>query len=80
MLLTMLEALLSEIDAHLTWRAAQGRRLAETTFGLQAVNDGKLVTRLRAGGEITVGKAQRIREWMRDDRKLVRRAAQDAAA
>jgi len=76
----MLHALLTEIDAHLNWRAEQGRPLAETTFGFQAVNDGKLIPRLRAGGEITVGKAQRIRDWMRDDRRSARKNTLSDAA
>jgi len=34
--------------------------LAESTFGRRAVNDGKLVTRLRAGRSITLATLRRI--------------------
>lgn len=40
--------------------------LTETTFGKQAVNDGKLIGRLRAGGDITLRTADRLRDWMRE--------------
>lgn len=32
----------------------QANRMAESTFGRFAVNDGKLVSRLRSGGSITI--------------------------
>jgi len=38
--------------------------LAETTFGRRAVNDGKLVQRLRDGGRITIETLDRIREFI----------------
>src|SRR5215472_162006 len=38
--------------------------LAESTFGRRAVNDGKLVQRLRAGGRITIETLDRIRGFM----------------
>jgi hypothetical protein len=40
--------------------------LAESTFGRRAVNDGKLVTRLRDGGRITTVTLDRIRTFMSD--------------
>jgi hypothetical protein len=38
--------------------------LAESTFGRRAVNDGKLVSRLRDGGRITTVTLDRIRTFM----------------
>lgn len=38
--------------------------MAETTFGRKAVNDGKLLGRLRAGGSVTLEKASQIRAFM----------------
>lgn len=38
--------------------------LAESTFGRIAVNDGKLVQRLRAGRQVTLGTAERLRHFM----------------
>jgi hypothetical protein len=52
--------LLNEIDAFLAKRG-----MAETTFGLRAVNDGKFVARLRAKGNITFATAERVREFIR---------------
>ncbi|HRF09769.1 MAG TPA: hypothetical protein PL193_14150 [Xanthobacteraceae bacterium] len=40
--------------------------LAESTFGRRAVNDGKLVSRLRDGGRITTVTLDRIRTFMSD--------------
>jgi hypothetical protein len=40
------------------------RRLAESTFGRRAVNDGKLASRLRNGGRITTDTLDRIRNFM----------------
>ncbi|KAB1068874.1 hypothetical protein [Methylobacterium planeticum] len=39
--------------------------MAASTFGRKAVNDGKLVTRLRAGSTVTLEKASRIRAFIR---------------
>lgn len=75
----MLSGLIAEIDEHLAWRAAQGHRLAETTLGLRAVDDGKLMSRLRDGRQITVDKMQRIRAWLAADREAIEAmAANDA--
>lgn len=54
------ESLLSEIEAFLSTR-----KIAETTFGLWAVNDGKFVGRLRAGKNLTVHTVTRVREFIR---------------
>lgn len=81
-IVAMLTDLISEIDAHLAWRADHNAPLKDTTFGLRAVNDGKLIKRLRAGKEITVGKMGAVREWIAADRKATiaqaGRATQDA--
>lgn len=64
----VLTELIADIDAHLAWRATVNKPLAESTFGLRAVNDGKLVERLRAGSQITVAKMDSIRTWIATDR------------
>lgn len=51
--------LLPEIDAFL---AVSG--MSASYFGLKAVNDGKLVDRLRAGGDVTTVKAKKIRAFI----------------
>jgi SAM-dependent methyltransferase len=42
-------------------------RMAETTFGRLAVNDGKLLSRLRLGGRITTTTADRVRAFISRD-------------
>ena len=78
----MLTDLIADIDNHLAWRAAQGRPLADSTFGLLAVDDGKLVGRLKAGGQVTIGKLDAIRAFIERDRKAIEAEAdtQEAAA
>lgn len=78
----MLADLIAQIEAHLTWRQAHGQKLADTTFGLRAVADGKLMQRLRDGGQITVDKMQRILAWIEADRAEIetRTPIQDRAA
>ncbi|MBB4287921.1 hypothetical protein [Roseospira goensis] len=39
-------------------------RMAETTFGRLAANDGKLVRRLRSGGRMWPENEQRVRDFM----------------
>jgi len=41
--------------------------MAETTFGRRAVNDGKLVSRLRQGGRVTPETVQRVRDFIGHD-------------
>ncbi len=53
------ELLLSEVEAY-----CRNAGVAESTFGRQAVNDGKLCTRLRAGKSVTVETAQRIHDYI----------------
>ena len=51
--------LLAEITKHL-----REAGIAETTFGRRAVNDGKLLSRLRAGGTVSLEKAAQIRRFI----------------
>ena len=44
--------------------------MAESTFGRRAVNDGKLVSRLRIGGRITTDTAERVRSFIRQNPNL----------
>lgn len=60
--------LLTEIESFLS-----RHEMAETTFGVYAAHNSRLVKRLRAGGDVTTGTADRIREFMRGTDK---RAAQ----
>lgn len=53
--------LLSEIEAFLSTR-----RQAETTFGRMAVNDGKFVSRLRAGANMTLATIGRVRAHIKE--------------
>ena len=39
-------------------------RMAESTFGRLAVNDGKLVSRLRLGGRVTTDTVDRVRAFI----------------
>jgi hypothetical protein len=77
------EKLLAEIDAFLA-----PRRMAESTFGRLAVNDGKFVGRLRAGADFRTQTAARIREFIceckvseaHEAARLARLVAEDHAA
>jgi hypothetical protein len=53
------EQILSEIEAFLTREG-----MAPTAFGLAAMRDKGFVNRLRAGGNITVTTADRLRNFM----------------
>src|SRR6202050_2206615 len=53
------DGLLSEISAF-----CRAQAMAETTFGRAAINDGKLVSRLRDGGRITTQTLERLRMFM----------------
>lgn len=59
MVSTLQEQLLAEVTDFLTTR-----RMAETTFGRRAVNDGKFVGRLRSGGNITVATISKVRKFI----------------
>jgi len=54
------ESLLKEVEGY-----CRKAGVAESTFGRQAVNDGKLCTRLRAGKNVTLETAARIRDYIR---------------
>jgi hypothetical protein len=60
---------LSEIDSDSLLKAirqyCQTSGMAETTFGRLAVNDGKLVSRLRYGGRVTPETADRLLEFIK---------------
>src|SRR5947209_19489648 len=44
--------------------------MAESTFGRRAVNDGKLVGRLRIGGRVTMETVERVRTFMSEHRSV----------
>ncbi len=50
---------LSEIEAFIA-----EAQIAETTFGLRAVNDGKFVARLRQGDNVGIATIERVRAFM----------------
>jgi hypothetical protein len=53
-------------------RYCREHRLAESTFGRRAVNDGKLVKRLKAGRSITLTTLRRIETALRNDTRIPR--------
>ena len=53
------DALLAEITAY-----CRETKVAETTFGRLAVNDGKFVSRLRNGSRVTSDTVMRVRSYM----------------
>lgn len=59
--------LLAEIEEYL-----RTHKVAETTFGKLAVNDGKFVSRLRTGANMTLATVDRVRGFLRSqDQKEV---------
>jgi len=64
------EALLEEISAY-----CRDSGMAESTFGRLAINDGKLVGRLRIGGGVTGETLARVRAFMSSYRPAQRAAA-----
>jgi hypothetical protein len=56
-------SLLGEIESF-----CRATGIAESTFGRQVVNDGKLCVRLRNGKDVTLDTAGRIREYIEDNR------------
>ncbi|WP_436643367.1 hypothetical protein [Microbaculum sp. FT89] len=56
------EALLADIGKY-----CQRHRMAESTFGRLAVNDGKLVARLRDGKSVTLNTLERLQDFMKRD-------------
>ena len=61
------ETLLQEISGY-----CRRVGMAESTFGRLAVNDGKLVSRLRYGSRVTMETAQRVRGYMEGNQQPVR--------
>ena len=57
--MSILSELLDEIDAFLGVTA-----MAETTFGRQAANDGKLMIRLRGSKGVTTRTVEKLRDFM----------------
>jgi hypothetical protein len=57
------DQLLSEIEAFCRRNA-----LAESTFGRQSVNDGKLCSRLRSGKNVTLETAEKIRDFIQNEK------------
>ncbi len=55
----MSEALLRDIAEY-----CRSAKMAESTFGRHAVNDGKLVSRLRLGGRVTTDTVERVRAFI----------------
>lgn len=53
------QTLLTEIE-----NFCSSAKMAESTFGLKAVNDGKLVERVRQGGSVTLRTAEAIRQFI----------------
>lgn len=71
--MSLIEDLLLDIERFL---AETG--IAPSTFGRQAVNDGKFVGRLRAGADVTVGTVDRVRAYMASEKAKL--AAPDPAS
>ena len=64
------QKLLAEIDAFLASTEANGgKRMADSTFGFKAVNDGKFLARLRGGSTMTFEKARQVRAFIADPSK-----------
>jgi len=57
--MTDAEVLLAQID-----EACRRLRIAQTTFGRHAVNDGKLVSRLQSGGRVTLETVNRVHRFI----------------
>jgi len=64
--MSIVSDLLAEIDAFL-----EETGLAETTFGLLALNDGKFVGRLRSGAGVTVKTIDRVRAYIAEQREAM---------
>lgn len=55
------------------------RKMAETAFGLSAVNDGKLIARLRRGANITASTQIRVRAFIQQERERAGEAIKSGA-
>jgi SAM-dependent methyltransferase len=56
------DSLITEIETY-----CRQAGIAESTFGRHAINDGKLCSRLRAGKNVTLATAERVRSYIRDN-------------
>lgn len=61
--MTQRQQLIAEIEEFL-----RDRDMAETTFGLRAVNDGKFVGRLRAGKGVEIDTVDRVRAYIAEQK------------
>jgi hypothetical protein len=68
-------ALIAQIEAFIAERG-----IAPTTFGRLAVNDGKFVARIKAGGDLTSRTADRVRAFMQAPKPAPKSAAVPAGA
>lgn len=57
--------LIAEIEGYCALRG-----ISETTFGRRVVNDGKFVGRLRSGRQTTIATAERVRQYIEEDRPV----------
>lgn len=55
------QTLLDQIE-----QACRRLKIAQTTFGRQAVNDGKFVNRLQQGGRVTIQTVERVHKFIED--------------
>lgn len=67
--MTIVGHLLRDIDAFIV-----EARVAESTFGRRAVNDGKFVGRLRSGAGVTAATVDRVRSYIHEQRSLIERS------
>jgi len=56
------DSLINDIEAY-----CQHAGIAESTFGRHAINDGKLCSRLRAGKNVTLSTAERVRGYIQEN-------------
>jgi hypothetical protein len=63
---TASQRLLTEIDSFL-----KDSGMSASYLGRVAVNDGKLVARLRSGGRVLEDKADAVRAFMREERERI---------
>lgn len=72
--MTTKKALLAEIA-----RFLRDHRMTESAFSRAVANDGKFVSRLRDGADLTVGKLDAVRAFMATERGNRRRSRRSAA-
>lgn len=70
----VLADLLAEVEAYL-----DRNPMPETTFGKHAVNDGKFMTRLRAGQNMTLDTVDRVRRFLRESENTEEASATEEA-